>query len=383
MGVGAATFAEMMSREPRDVALLGLGISPPQQSLVRILHRGAPGKSIYAIGTSPTGLSLAQVQKGAAMPPDMVLNLILILAGFDRLRIGWTQPGLGTGLLLHYEFSLDGGATWVSTMSTLTEYTITGLVAGTTYSIMVRAVTNVGRGPGSAALSVDTLATTIPSESRRLSARSAGPTSVALEWQAPTSDGGAGITDYETVVIEEDGTVEEWQSNGSATLRHTVRGLRTGVRYGFRVRARNIRGVGPESEIAYAIPLAPVIVTALQGQQVPLFDLDRQSLIVRLGAMDCRIRVWWQPSDGSWFGSLEVPVNSPAVVSRRLTVDSGLLPAGSGKLPGNVYLTRGRRRISPAGTGAGQLATADSWAFLDAGLVQHLIRPVATLLIML
>ena len=112
----AATFARMMSREPRDVPLLGLAVSPPQQSLIMVLHRGAPGKAILALGTSPSSLSIAQVLKGAAMPPEMVMGLVLIEAFHTSLSLRWLQPGLGTGILLNYEYRINGGPA-VSTMS--------------------------------------------------------------------------------------------------------------------------------------------------------------------------------------------------------------------------------------------------------------------------
>ena len=127
VSVDATALAAMLSRMPRDVPLLGLALSPPQQSLVAVIHRGAPGKAILALGTSETSQSIAHVLKGAAMPPDIVMGLMLVLAGYDNLRIMWVQPGLGTGILLNYEFELDGSGVWISTMSAATEYTITGL----------------------------------------------------------------------------------------------------------------------------------------------------------------------------------------------------------------------------------------------------------------
>ena len=87
---------------------------------------------------------------------------------------------------------------------------------------------------------------------------------------------------------------------------------------------------------------------------IPLIDADRQSVIVRLAGVECRVSVWWQPSDSSWWGALEVPVNTPVVRSRRLAVDTGLLDRIPGKLPGNVVM----RDLSAPAEEAGRNAFA-------------------------
>ena len=69
---------------------------------------------------------------------------------------------------------------------------------------------------------------------------------------------------------------------------------------------------------------------------IPLLDTARQSLVVRLDDVDCLLRVWWQPSDSSWWAGIEVPVGTPAVRSRRLANDVGLLDRIEGLLPGNL-----------------------------------------------
>ena len=69
---------------------------------------------------------------------------------------------------------------------------------------------------------------------------------------------------------------------------------------------------------------------------IPLVDLPRQSLIIRLNEIDCGITVWWQPSDSSWWAGLEVPVGTPAVRSRRLALNAGILDRIDGILPGNI-----------------------------------------------
>ena len=332
----AAAFASMLSREPRDVPLLAMSLSPPQQSLVMMLVRGAPGKALAALGTSPPSLSSTRVLKGAAMPPEMVMGLMLILAGHRTLRIMWLQPGLGTGILLHYEYTLDGGTTWISTMSPSTEYIITGLAPGTSYTISVRAVTNVGRGPASAALTVSTLSTTTPSVPQFFRTEIPGGGAVDLVWVAPADDGGDDITRYEVQVTDPNGVLWPVDATDGPVLIHRVRGLQVYQRYGFQVRARNSVGASPWTGILYAIPIILPVVAVPPGQRIPLLDLDRQSLIVRLAGQDCRIRVWWQPSDSSWFSSMEVPVNSPAVTGRRVAVGAGLLDRLPDVLAGNV-----------------------------------------------
>ena len=86
-------------------------------------------------------------------------------------------------------------------------------------------------------------------------------------------------------------------------------------------------------------------MTLPTGANIPLLDADRQSLIVRLDGSDCRIRVWWQPSDdngdgtmGGWWGSLEVPTNTPVVTGRRLSLNAGLLDRVDGILGGNLVM---------------------------------------------
>ena len=164
-----------------------------------------------------------------------------------------------------------------------------------------------------------------------------GGASADLAWVAPEIDDRTPITSYEVQLENPDGGASVYESVGLVT-RYRVRGLALGHNYGFRVRARNARGAGLPSATVYATPMRMPTTTIPVGQRVPLLDLDRQSLIVRLGGRDCRVRVWWQPMDGAWYGGIEVPVNNVSTIGRRLVVGAGLLPAGSAILPGNVVL---------------------------------------------
>ena len=58
---------------------------------------------------------------------------------------------------------------------------------------------------------------------------------------------------------------------------------------------------------------------------IDLINVDRQSLVIKLGAVDCRLTVWWQPSDSCWYATLEFPPGQPRARARRLVNDAGLL----------------------------------------------------------
>ena len=106
-------------------------------------------------------------------------------------------------------------------------------------------------GPGGPPGPVDT--TRPPSAPRNLTAV-AGNGEVVLTWDAPESDGGTAITDYEYRINQ----TGEWISIGSTDTTHTVTGLVNGTTYVFEVRAVNRIGKGSSSSRAEA---APEVVT--------------------------------------------------------------------------------------------------------------------------
>lgn len=86
---------------------------------------------------------------------------------------------------------------------------------------------------------------------------------------------------------------------------------------------------------------APSVPTYLGT--IPLIDADRQSMRLRLPGpdgtfIDCRLLWWWQPSDGGWWASLEVPTNTRVVSSRRMGTNVGLLDGLTGLVAGNIVL---------------------------------------------
>ena len=174
-----------------------------------------------------------------------------------------------------------------------------------------------------------------PSAPRFVEAEAVASTGVRISWLAPQDTGGSDITGYEHQVLYEDMAPEPFRATRSFT-EHIVRGLAEGHRYGFALRARTAAGVGPSTVPVYAVPQRPALTLARPGELLPVEDLYRQAFITRLAGRDCRIRVWYQPSDGGWYGSLEVPANTPVVTARRVAVNAGLLDGVLGVLPGNI-----------------------------------------------
>ena len=98
--------------------------------------------------------------------------------------------------------------------------------------------------------------TSAPGAPRNLTAVS-GNGEVVLSWDAPRSDGGAAITDYEYRIDRRN----PWISTGSTDTTHTVSGLVNGRAYVFEVRAVNRIGASFGSRRAEAAPEAPPVFT--------------------------------------------------------------------------------------------------------------------------
>ena len=84
-----------------------------------------------------------------------------------------------------------------------------------------------------------------------------GDGQVVLTWEAPASDGGAAITDYEYRINGR----KPWISIGSTETTYTVTGLDNGAAYTFQVRAVNRIGTGRVPNQAEATPEAPEVFT--------------------------------------------------------------------------------------------------------------------------
>ena len=277
--------------------------------------------------------TLTQPTLTALSLPDPPTGLRTVEAGFTTVNIEWTEPAdTGGTPITGYEIQIDGGV-WVNTRSTVTSRQIAGLTPGQPYSVSVRAVNASGHGTATT-FSVSTQPAQPPSVPRFLTATATGKTTILLTWTAPLTEGSSAVTKYQVCVVDEFGVTDGFVDIAADGL---VRGLAFGHRYGFKLRAVNTTGAGATTPVVYATPERPsTILVPTEAEQIPLESTARQSLIVRLNNIDCLVRVWWQPDQEGWFGSLEVPFGTPVVRGRRLVVNGGLLAGIVDVLPGDV-----------------------------------------------
>lgn len=183
-------------------------------------------------------------------------NFSTLTPGNGLFTAGFTSPTSdGGSAITGYEYSRDNGATWqgMSSSGTSSPQTISGLLPGVSYTVILRALNSVGAGPASNART----ATFVSAPSAPIGLTGvAGDAGVALSWNAPTSTGGSTIISY---------TATASPGGGSCTVLAPsttcdITGLTNGQVYTFTVRATNNVGVGLASvPSATLTPASPVV----------------------------------------------------------------------------------------------------------------------------
>ncbi|MYC97948.1 MAG: hypothetical protein F4X13_01635 [Gammaproteobacteria bacterium] len=242
---------------------------------------------------------------GSTRTPSAPLNLRATIAG-SIATLAWTAPTENGGSrITGYEIdvSADGGD-WVRLVEKLATATghvgpVTPGVVSTTFR--VRAVNANGAGIP-AFVTVTTGGTGTPSAPLNLTAVAAGPTTINLDWDAPSSPVGSAFT-YE-VQVSADGGVS-WgspQPASQTSFRHT--GLPVGAIRHYRVRARNANGLGPWTPVKSATtdagtPGPPRDLTA-NADGASVIELDWRSPSDPGGAAVTGYRIEWSANGVIW-----------------------------------------------------------------------------------
>ena len=235
----------------------GTGLTATVDSLTNGRTYAFEVRAVNAVGDGSAATTAATPATVPGLPQNLAAT-----PGNGEVVLTWQAPASNGGsAVTGYEYRHAEGASvpdetaWQSAGTGLTA-TVDSLTNGRTYAFEVRAVNAVGDG---CAATTAATPVTVPSVPQSLAA-TPGDGEVVLTWQAPASNGGSAVTEYEYRHAEGASVPDEtaWQSAGTSPTA-TVDSLTNGTEYAFEVRAVNAEG---ESEAA-ATTATPVTVPGL------------------------------------------------------------------------------------------------------------------------
>lgn len=207
----------------------------------------------------------------SATPATTPSAPISVAATVDNTQtvVTWSAPtSTGGATITGYkvEYSSNGGSSYtVSSASTTSPRTITGLTNGTTYTIRVTPINAVGEGTAATTTVVPGTVPGAPSTP----VLTVGNAQLSVTWSAPGSNGGHAIDVYLVEYSVNGGTT--WiATSTTASTSKTVTGLINGTSTQVRVKAHNDIGYGAESSPSTAIPVtSPSGVVGLVVDRMP------------------------------------------------------------------------------------------------------------------
>jgi titin len=217
---------------------------------VRAVNAAGPGGASAVAAGIPVTVPAAPTVD-AATPENGALN------------VTFTPGSNGGAAVNEYDYSLDGGTTWITTGSTATNFTISGLANGTSYPVEVRAVNT--QGDSSPSAPVSGTPATMPSQPI-ITTVSRSNATISVSYSL-ASMGGSAISSYQ---YSTDGG-STWQTAGTTTNPLVITSLSTngttpivnGTSYPIEIRAVNAVGESLASTTVNvapaAVPSAPVV----------------------------------------------------------------------------------------------------------------------------
>lgn len=216
---------------------------------------------VIAINAAGQGTPSAPSNQVTPVAPPGTPQGVLAERGDAKAIISWVAPlADGGSPITHYEVTANDGA---KRQSTTTTVEFDGLTVGVAYWFTVTAHNAYGSSAASIP-SNEVVIVTVPGAPRNVVA-DRGDGSVTLTWDAPMSNGGATISQYD--VHCSDGRVLH-----SGSLELYVEDLVNGEAYTFTVYAVNAVGQGPASQpseevIPSTVPSAPRDVVVTRGDR--------------------------------------------------------------------------------------------------------------------
>ena len=174
-------------------------------------------RAVSAIGDGQPSAAVLATPQALPGAPSITSTAV----GVGSATISFTAGFSGGAPITDYQYQLNGGS-WVSSASSSSPFTITGLANGTTYSVAIRAVNATGVGTASPPSSVTTPA--LPA-APVVASVTPGDSSVSIAF-TPGATGGSTITSYQYQLT----VGGPWFTAPSLTSPIAVSGLSTGRR---------------------------------------------------------------------------------------------------------------------------------------------------------
>ena len=221
-------------------------------------------RAVNGVGVSPASTPVSVSPAAAPAAPSVTLT-----PGNGSLGVRFTLGDNGGSPVTGYEYSLDGGP-FVTTGTTGTSFSVTGLTNGTAYTVSVRADNAIGDGAPSTPVSGTPA--TVPGAPTTVLATS-DSASADVSWTAPADNGGSAVTSYTaTAYTSSSGTTTAGTpcTTTAPATACTITGLTNGTTYDVAVTATNARGTGVASSPRVAVtpiarPSAPTISSVGSG----------------------------------------------------------------------------------------------------------------------
>lgn len=197
---------------------------------------------IRSLNTSQTSAASSAVSGSAYSAPDAP-TISSVTGGASLLTVAYTLGSSNGGsAVTSVEYSLDSGA-WVAFSGATSPQTITGLTAGTTYSVRIRSVN--AAASSSASVAVSGSAYSVPG-APTITGITGTDGALSVSFTAPSSNGGSAITSYQYSIDS-----GAWVAFSGTTSPQAISGLSIQTYY-VRVRAVNAIGAGSASNNHWA-----------------------------------------------------------------------------------------------------------------------------------